>query len=52
MGFACVAKSVVEEEEWKMIAIAFPVLEAEEKQAVLDVLASGQLAQGSRVAAF
>lgn len=35
-----------------MIAIASPVLETEERQAVLDVLASGQLAQGSRVAAF
>jgi dTDP-4-amino-4,6-dideoxygalactose transaminase len=49
-GEACT--TVVEEEEWKMIAIASPVLEAEERQAVLDVLASGQLAQGSRVAAF
>jgi perosamine synthetase len=43
---------VVEEEKWKMIAIASPVLGAEERQAVLDVLTSGQLAQGSRVAAF
>lgn len=35
-----------------MISIASPLVGAEEKQAVLDVLASGQLAQGSRVAAF
>ena len=43
---------MVEEGTWKMIAIASPVLDTEEKQAVLDVLASGQLAQGQRVAAF
>lgn len=35
-----------------MIAIARPFLGAEEQAAVLDVLASGQLAQGARVAAF
>ncbi len=35
-----------------MISIASPLLSAEEKQAVLEVLASGQLAQGSRVATF
>lgn len=47
-----VCNTVVEEEKWKMIAIASPLMGNEEKQAVLDVLASGQLAQGSRVAAF
>ena len=55
MGFAIKGKAphkVVEEGTWKMIAIASPVLDTEEKQAVLDVLASGQLAQGQRVAAF
>ena len=35
-----------------MISIAKPVIEAEEKQAVLEVLDSGVLAQGPRVAAF
>ena len=35
-----------------MIPIAKPLIEAEEKQAVLDVLDSGVLAQGPRVAAF
>jgi perosamine synthetase len=35
-----------------MISIATPLVGFEEKQAVLEVLASGQLAQGRRVAAF
>ncbi len=35
-----------------MIPIAKPMIEAEEKQAVLEVLDSGVLAQGPRVAAF
>ncbi len=35
-----------------MIPIAKPIIEAEEKQAVLEVLDSGILAQGPRVAAF
>lgn len=35
-----------------MISIAKPLIEAEEKQAVLEVLDSGVLAQGPRVAAF
>ena len=35
-----------------MISIAHPLLGAEETAAVLEVLASGQLAQGERVAAF
>lgn len=35
-----------------MISIAKPMIEAEEKQAVLEVLESGVLAQGPRVAAF
>ena len=35
-----------------MINMAKPVMEAEEKQAVLEVLESGILAQGPRVAAF
>jgi perosamine synthetase len=35
-----------------MISIASPLLGAEEKDAVLQVLLSGQLAQGARVAAF
>ncbi len=35
-----------------MIKLAHPLIEDEERQAVLDVLASGQLAQGPRVAAF
>lgn len=35
-----------------MIAIAHPILGAEEEAAALRVLASGQLAQGERVAAF
>jgi len=35
-----------------MIPIARPLIGEEEKQAVLDVLGSGQLAQGPRVAAF
>lgn len=35
-----------------MIPIAKPLIEDEEKQAVLEVLGSGQLAQGQKVAAF
>ncbi|MEX2080475.1 MAG: DegT/DnrJ/EryC1/StrS family aminotransferase, partial [Dehalococcoidia bacterium] len=35
-----------------MIPIAKPLISAAEKAAVLEVLDSGQLAQGSRVAAF
>jgi dTDP-4-amino-4,6-dideoxygalactose transaminase len=35
-----------------MIKLAHPIIEEDERQAVLDVLASGQLAQGPRVAAF
>ena len=35
-----------------MIPIAYPLLGAEEHEAVLRVLASGQLAQGEQVAAF
>jgi len=35
-----------------MITIARPIIEAEEKQAVTDVLDSGLLAQGPRVKAF
>src|SRR5437762_11698672 len=35
-----------------MISIARPLLGDEEKEAVLEVLTSGQLAQGERVAAF
>src|SRR3990172_1454723 len=35
-----------------MISIAKPIIESEEKQAVLEVLDSGVLAQGPRVAAF
>ena len=35
-----------------MISIAYPLLGAEEQEAVLRVLASGQLAQGEQVAAF
>ena len=35
-----------------MISIAKPLIESEEKQAVLEVLDSGILAQGPRVAAF
>ncbi len=35
-----------------MIAIAYPLLGAEEEIAILGVLTSGQLAQGERVAAF
>ena len=35
-----------------MIKLAHPIIEDDERQAVLDVLASGQLAQGPRVAAF
>jgi perosamine synthetase len=38
--------------EKTMINMAKPVMEAEEKQAVLEVLESGILAQGPRVAAF
>lgn len=38
--------------ESPMISIAKPIIEAEEKQAVLEVLDSGVLAQGPRVAAF
>ena len=35
-----------------MISIDYPLLGAEEEIAILEVLASGQLAQGERVAAF
>lgn len=35
-----------------MIKLAHPIIDDEARQAVLDVLASGQLAQGPRVAAF
>jgi dTDP-4-amino-4,6-dideoxygalactose transaminase len=38
--------------EYQMIPIARPMLGAEEQEAVLKVLASGQLAQGEQVAAF
>jgi len=35
-----------------MIPISIPLLGDEEKQAILEVIDSGQLAQGARVAAF
>ena len=35
-----------------MIPIAYSLLGAEEQEAVLRILASGQLAQGEQVAAF